>query len=425
MCSSDLDHFGAVTVERPYGRATRWRLFDLPWEDPAGQRDALVGHESLQGELYRALRARGWRLESAAFPRWRERVLALARTDPQNPLARFAGYYSAVTPQLMRRLESVMAVAMPAEDAGARAALAPHGITCPSVASLLDPWLDRAVRDGRLPEPARAEVLGTAHAPTLLPLDTMAAPWTAGLPEEEARLLRLYSRAKARQWDAEKRLDWSLDLDPENPEALPEAHVPIFGSPVWSRLTEREKIEVKRHYQGWQLSQFFAGEQGALLCANRIVSQAPTATAPGSCRSSARSGSGARGCRTPGVAWGSSPSGTSTSTRSSPRTSTSPAASIEVGREVLTMVGDALEDERRVRASEKGRFLDIAYTDLVSDPIATVRRILDAVGRRLDADGEARIRGWMAAQKKAPAHRYGLGDFGLHSQDLTQMAGVV
>jgi hypothetical protein len=38
---------------------------------------------------------------------------------------------------------------------------------------------------------------------------------------------------------------------------------------------------------------------------------------------------------------------------------------------------------------------------------------------------DARIRGWMAAQKKAPAHRYGLGDFGLHSQDLTQMAGVV
>lgn len=50
-----FDHFGSEAVERPYGRATRWRLFDLPWEDPAGRRDALVGHESLQGELYRAL----------------------------------------------------------------------------------------------------------------------------------------------------------------------------------------------------------------------------------------------------------------------------------------------------------------------------------------------------------------------------------
>ncbi len=232
-----------------------------------------------QGALYGALRARGWRLESAAFPRWRDRVLALPKSDPTNPLARFAGYYSAVTPQYMRRLESVMAVAMPAEDAAARAALAPHGVVCPPVAAMLGPWLDRALRDGRLPEPARAEVLGTIHAPTLLPLDLMAEPWTAGLPDEEARLLRLYSRAKARQWDAEKRIDWSLDLDPENPEALPEAHVPIFGSPVWNRLTPSERVEVKRHYQGWQLSQFFAGEQGAMLCASRIVAQAPSATA--------------------------------------------------------------------------------------------------------------------------------------------------
>ena len=50
-----FDHFGTSAVERPYGRATRWKLFDLPWEDEAGRRDALVGHEALQGELYRAL----------------------------------------------------------------------------------------------------------------------------------------------------------------------------------------------------------------------------------------------------------------------------------------------------------------------------------------------------------------------------------
>ncbi len=232
-----------------------------------------------QGELYRALRARGWRLESAAFPRWRDRVLGLARTDPKNPLARFAGFYMAVTPQLMRRLESVMAVAMPAEDDVARAALAPHAVTCPSVAALLEPWLDRQVRDGRLPTPSRAEVLGTVHAPTLLPTALLALPWTAGLADEEARLLRLYARAKDRQWDASKRIDWSLEVDPENPEAMPEQHVPLFGSPVWNRLTQAEKVNVKRHYQGWQLSQFFAGEQGAMLCASRIVSQAPTSTA--------------------------------------------------------------------------------------------------------------------------------------------------
>ncbi len=50
-----FDHYGAEEVERPYGRFRRWRLFDLPWEDEAARRDALVGHENLQAELYRVL----------------------------------------------------------------------------------------------------------------------------------------------------------------------------------------------------------------------------------------------------------------------------------------------------------------------------------------------------------------------------------
>jgi predicted Ser/Thr protein kinase len=50
-----FDHYGTTPVERPYGRFTRWKLFDLPWEDAAGQRDALVGHEALQADVHRAL----------------------------------------------------------------------------------------------------------------------------------------------------------------------------------------------------------------------------------------------------------------------------------------------------------------------------------------------------------------------------------
>lgn len=49
------DHYGTVRVDRPYGTGTRWNLFDLPWEDDVGRRDALVGHESLQAEVYRAV----------------------------------------------------------------------------------------------------------------------------------------------------------------------------------------------------------------------------------------------------------------------------------------------------------------------------------------------------------------------------------
>ncbi|MEZ4393544.1 MAG: serine protein kinase PrkA [Polyangiales bacterium] len=50
-----FDFYGSETIHKPYGRFTRWRLFDLPWEDASGQREALIGHEQLQREVYRAL----------------------------------------------------------------------------------------------------------------------------------------------------------------------------------------------------------------------------------------------------------------------------------------------------------------------------------------------------------------------------------
>ncbi len=50
-----FDHYGSREVVRPYGRFTRWNLFDLPWEDEVGRRDALIGQETQQAEVYRAL----------------------------------------------------------------------------------------------------------------------------------------------------------------------------------------------------------------------------------------------------------------------------------------------------------------------------------------------------------------------------------
>ena len=88
-------------------------------------------------------------------------------------------------------------------------------------------------------------------------------------------LLKLYAKGKQRQWDAATRIDWSLDLDPENPEQLPDESIPIFGSAVFARLTAREKASVRRHFQSWQLSQFLHGEQGALVCTAKIVQQVP------------------------------------------------------------------------------------------------------------------------------------------------------
>src|SRR6516225_4562535 len=89
-------------------------------------------------------------------------------------------------------------------------------------------------------------------------------------------LKKLYAKGKQRQWDADTRIDWSLDLDPENPEQLPDETIPIFGSDVFARLSRPERANVRRHFQSWQLSQFLHGEQGALVCTAKIVQQVPS-----------------------------------------------------------------------------------------------------------------------------------------------------
>ncbi len=88
-------------------------------------------------------------------------------------------------------------------------------------------------------------------------------------------LLQLYKKGKKLQWDADERIDWSQDLDPENPEELPDESIPIHRWEGFGRMTSAEKANLRRHYQAWQLSQFLHGEQGALICTAKIVQQVP------------------------------------------------------------------------------------------------------------------------------------------------------
>jgi P-aminobenzoate N-oxygenase AurF len=91
-----------------------------------------------------------------------------------------------------------------------------------------------------------------------------------------AGLLALYEKGKRRQWNAADRIDWSLTLDPENPEQLPDESMPIFGSEPYRRMTAAERVRARTHFQAWQLSQFMHGEQGALVCTAKIVQQVPS-----------------------------------------------------------------------------------------------------------------------------------------------------
>src|SRR5437763_6103486 len=93
--------------------------------------------------------------------------------------------------------------------------------------------------------------------------------------DERSRLLALYDKGKKQQWDAATRIDWSIDLDPENPQEIDDRLIPIFGSALWDKLTDKEKVHLRHHQQAQTLSQFMHGEQGALMAAARIVQTVP------------------------------------------------------------------------------------------------------------------------------------------------------
>ncbi|HEY2750210.1 ferritin-like domain-containing protein [Phenylobacterium sp.] len=101
--------------------------------------------------------------------------------------------------------------------------------------------------------------------------------WT--YDDGRAAMIGLYEKGKQMQWDAQTRIDWSQELDPLNPQGMPDQSLPIHMAPCFLKMSEAEKGEVRRNFQAWQLSQFMQGEQGALICAAKIVTQVPDADA--------------------------------------------------------------------------------------------------------------------------------------------------
>ncbi|WP_137993356.1 ferritin-like domain-containing protein [Streptomyces vilmorinianum] len=89
------------------------------------------------------------------------------------------------------------------------------------------------------------------------------------------RLLALYQKGKDKQWDGAKRIDWELEVDPYDPLGTPDEVLTLHGTRHWAAMTEKDKGDLRRHYASWQFSQFLHGEQGAMICAARIVESVP------------------------------------------------------------------------------------------------------------------------------------------------------
>ncbi|MBX3183752.1 MAG: ferritin-like domain-containing protein [Polyangiaceae bacterium] len=92
--------------------------------------------------------------------------------------------------------------------------------------------------------------------------------------ETRKDLRDLYRKAKRLQWDGEVRLDWSQDVDVER-QSVPDFMHPLYGSELYTKLTEREHRQMRAEMASWMQSQFLHGEQGALLAASQLVNSVP------------------------------------------------------------------------------------------------------------------------------------------------------
>jgi hypothetical protein len=91
--------------------------------------------------------------------------------------------------------------------------------------------------------------------------------------DQDPTLRKLYEHAKVSQWDASRDVDWSIDVDPENPDAelVADELLPLRSIPAYRALGAQEQRRHRHGFTAWMLSQFLHGEQGALLAACQVT----------------------------------------------------------------------------------------------------------------------------------------------------------
>lgn len=100
------------------------------------------------------------------------------------------------------------------------------------------------------------------------------AVFTWDYAHDDLRLVNLYEKAKAAQWNAMTDVDWGIEVDPEHVDDLSRQALQLEESPFRS-LDERGQRELAWESQAWTISQFLHGEQGALLATAKIVETVP------------------------------------------------------------------------------------------------------------------------------------------------------
>ncbi|HTL34462.1 MAG TPA: ferritin-like domain-containing protein [Kofleriaceae bacterium] len=111
----------------------------------------------------------------------------------------------------------------------------------------------------------------TLTGPSIETLETMLdVTYTWGYQETRQKLRDLYDKAVRGQWISDEVLPWQTNVDLEHPMG-PEQLMPLFGSDIYNKMTEKERRNINIESFAWTLSQFMHGEQGALLATAQLV----------------------------------------------------------------------------------------------------------------------------------------------------------
>ncbi len=99
--------------------------------------------------------------------------------------------------------------------------------------------------------------------------------WTYRAGQEQAtrELARLTAAARKGQWDPDRDLDWSTDVDPFDPDVVlfDDRELALGELPAYRSLPRKTQQEHCRALLSWMLSQFLHGEQGALFAACQLT----------------------------------------------------------------------------------------------------------------------------------------------------------
>jgi ferritin-like protein len=86
----------------------------------------------------------------------------------------------------------------------------------------------------------------------------------------EPDIRRLYENAKRDQWNASRDIPWEKPGSDDG-RIIADELIDIYGSPLWERLSEKDRVALNRRIAAWRLSVLMYGEQGAMLACSQLV----------------------------------------------------------------------------------------------------------------------------------------------------------